>query len=332
MLKKERWLNLHKTTWQNFSKRLNEIQNDLISPQAEDFEKVYQLTDNTYVSLVKYKTQMYVGFCQKNEEYCNRINLNTEEWKSLCDHMQAISVSLENKKGVKRKQSVKKATGVVQKKSKKKNTCEMTTNSLQVSYIEQSMDTCGAYDLQPITQYTWRIVNDKSTEVYMLSDDWTFLKEKAERKGKEALDMIPDCVPRLVVHIITHTQILPSPLDLMKMVYTHLVKKHVKQVALEKCYGCVQQLGGQKDHMGSEGCLDEYDNLLTFYMSEVMSRVTIRTTVDFISLLCTKLGVTLPVIFQEPLSENIPAITGGDVYTCSMCDNSDYEELFDSLM
>ena len=92
----------------------------------------------------------------------------------------------------------------------------------------EGTDTCDAYDLQPITEYRWQLLKNKSSEVYVKADDddWTFLKDKAIQDGESLRDILPVCRDiEFTVEVETRTQILPSPMELMKMVFTRLGKK-----------------------------------------------------------------------------------------------------------
>ena len=93
------------------------------------------------------------------------------------------------------------------------------------------METCGAYNLQPVTQYRWQLL--KSSD-----EDWTFLKDQAIQNGGALRDILP-CSIGLTLEMGRLTDILLPPMEQMKMVFTRLVKKEVGHLSQEKCEGCM---------------------------------------------------------------------------------------------
>lgn len=136
----------------------------------------------------------------------------------------------------------------------------------------------------------------------------------------------------LVVDVVTRVQFLPSPMDLMKLVQTHLVKLQLPEIARQGCQRCQQSLAGQYDHMTMGGCLQEPQEMLQYYMADAMAQVPVAKVFQVIGAICAKLHTPLPTFFEQHDAKEVPAITSGDVYTFSMMDNCDYDEVINAIL
>jgi hypothetical protein len=118
-------------------------------------------------------------------------------------------------------------------------------------------------------------------------------------------------------------------MELLKMIYTCIIRQQVKLLALENCNGCITSHGSQAQHMGPGGCLDEEMNNLNYYMNEARKNTPVSKALDIIKQLYEKYNMAVPAIFLDPV--DLPTLTGADVYTYCLLENDDYNELFNSL-
>ena len=161
----------------------------------------------------------------------------------------------------------------------------------------------------------------------------TFMKDKAIEDSEALRDILSVCRDiELTVEVETRTQILSSPMELLKMVFTRLLKKEVDQLAQEKCEGCMAFLREQGITCTQADAWMGHTASFLRTLRMPCNMCLTSKSFNVIKRLCEILAVDIPAMFQEPLSVNIPVVNHVYVYICTMMDNHDYDELIDTLL
>ena len=313
-----RWLNLSTPVWEAFSNITETVTEAAATYPEGDSETRYEVLHNTSVRLSRFMGQLYIGFCQVNKEYTNIINLKLSEWDSLKTQLDDIRSALMSLNST---TTPKKRRGKPTQKKEKK---QKLAPQRDAAKYDGDNDECGRANI--LHQYRCEV---RSAEGVIETGDWSFLYEKSVDDGYIISEKYSDASEGVKVEIGQREQILPPPYELLKIVYSFLIRKEVDVIARELCPGCEADCFGQRDHMGHGGCLCEKMDRMNAYTDIASNRVSMQKAVDVIVLLYAKYDFVLNAMFITP--KDIPVITNADVYSYSLLDNADYDELFNSL-
>lgn len=295
--KRERWINFAANTWDAIQSMGSQISAELENFDGDEgSEKTFQVNDQTTININKFKGLLYVGFCQKNGEFTNRINLNMDEWKKLTAELCKIRKCLHVEESKAKKKRAGKALATPSKK--KKITSEATSN---------------------ITKYQWVIIGTDGT-VRKNNGKWFFSQDQCVQDGTSELQDDLD-----ILLIDTCTEAILPPLDLLKLVYATVVQETAKQLARSACDGCKTDHPSQSQHMAPGGCLTEDHEKTSHYMKDALAAIGQSQVLDLVNKVYTKLGLPIDVMFVNPV--NLPDVTEADLANCFKPHNEDYMEL-----
>ena len=185
----------------------------------------------------------------------------------------------------------------------------------------------GSGNCNMLHQYKWHIVNTAGIHVRS-APMWSFIEDVYVATGQAAIDSYKGGEQTSVI-IEKRDQLQPPPVELHKMVYTHLARKHASSIAHQECEGCLIDHPSQLEHMGLGGCLSGMPCMVEHYLPGIREQVQPSTAAALIRTLCEKYALTVHPMFEEPLT--LPSVTSADLYTYCLIDNEDYSELFDSI-
>lgn len=310
--KKERWLNFAASTWESIETTAQHITAELENFDGSgECEKSFEINEKTTLKISKFRGLLYVGFCQVNGDFTNRINLNTDEWKKLIAVLQKVKkMLLHVPEPIKEKKKRPRATATSQgrnKKKKKKN--EKCT----------SPKPCSS---SGITKYQWVILGNDGLERDR-PERWYFIEETCKQDGIAHLENDEE-----ILLIDSQTEAPPAPLDLLELVYAYLVQENAQQISVEKCHGCQTSHPSQREHMSAGGCLSEQMEKTEYYMEDALAKVDVSQAVDIITKVYNRFDIPVDVMFIQPV--NLPEVTIADLCNCYKGDNEDFYELFKS--
>lgn len=354
---KERWINISKKAWL----ALHEVAVDVyhaaeMFPDDSDEAKIFPLNENIFLKLSRYQGLVYVGLHHKKGPYNNVMNMNQDEWLQLTVHEPNIHAHItgatntpqsvpkqQQPKPVKRvrKSAVKneQQKGGIKKLKLKPQKLDFTDDNACDGYDECGSGRPMSSGQTPVLyQYRWHILRAGGDYLSPLTSsvNWTFIEDVCRAEGQatlEAKENYYGCIgDALALTVEKREHILPHPLELFKMAYTHLLRKEARIQALKKCTGCVNSWPSQLDHMGQGGCLVEEAELVAAYMDDATKQLDLAVVLDLIKTVYVYFAVPVPAIFEEPPPSNLPTVTSADVHTYCLMGLKDYETLFEHLI
>ena len=83
---------------------------------------------------------------------------------------------------------------------------------------------------------------------------------------------------------------VPSSHALMKDVYHYMLHSKFDSIVCEKCYGCINDRQGQRDHM-SLGCLEDKNVLVGHYGKQCHDKITALSLLNALNVMCKEYKV-----------------------------------------
>lgn len=197
--KKDRWLNFAASTWEAIDAMAQQITRELESLYgSEESEQSFEINGKNILKITKFRGLLYVGFCQVNGEFTNRININADEWKKLLSNLHRVKK-------------------LVHAPAKKKRS-RATTQS-QMNNKKRKRTTPEPCSSDSITKYQWVILGTDGVE-HKRSERWYFLEDIC---GEHGIDHIENDEEILIID--SRKESLPAPLEVLELVYAYLVQE-----------------------------------------------------------------------------------------------------------
>jgi hypothetical protein len=210
--KTSRWLNINSSSWCKMEVIGNNVNADITKfTNKAEFEKHYEVDNRLSLKMAWFYHILYIGVCQRNGEYMNIINLTIEEWNNLMSKMSEINAQLYS-------------NTAVQKQTNKTGKSETKTCIKQQKEEKNN---------RAIQQYKWTIIGSDGS-VHKYAKLWSFNKQSCEEDGLCYIEHENE-----TLKLETRMQLLPQPVDILKMVKAYLIKERILQLGRLNCEACI---------------------------------------------------------------------------------------------
>ena len=167
-------------------------------------------------------------------------------------------------------------------------------------------------ELVHLKLYRW--VYKCNGELMKISPRWFYYKSICERDAVKRKPLVSDCecgqkFPHELLLAIEEKSVpFPHSYMFQYMCYLYLLEKEISALALKNCFGCQNDSPGQRSHM-SYGCLAEWTDVVQYYLSMGMDRVTTKHVEELLYKCYAYLDVNVPMqywVFQTCLANMLP--------------------------
>lgn len=233
---RDRWINMNTTNWQALCTMIPAVHTNM--SKLDEGKVTMNLPGNQRIEVSLYRGKYYVGFHVVDDEGSRvrgkGMNLAYEEFMQLVEFSNMIGDAL-------------KATHVEAEEVEeppKKKAKKVKKDTRRVLLKDEVI-------LPKVKQYRWCLSEVKGRF-------WFFSEEDCMADFKDWPRTA--CDGEVKVTFETREVQVPSPENLMRRVYTYLLRHKIRSLIREQCVGCLNDSPGQRNHMSYGGCLDVWEN------------------------------------------------------------------------
>ena len=143
---------------------------------------------------------------------------------------------------------------------------------------------------QKVRQYRWMCVKLDGSGLASEGSSWNYLEKEAHGEGEKV------CPPDARVHMLVREEPLPELSTIHNAVRAYLLRQSMEAYHFTLCPGCdedpVHMQPNQLGHMGSNGCLDPWEEVSEALYNAVADTIPIFVVATLYHTVTSALGIT----------------------------------------